>query len=85
MARGGGRGSGHLLPQPGYQRSRPLLDGRRRIQGEILAIASRDQLHTDRLSLMQRDRHDGAGQAEHIDRGNETQIVPEQLARALPD
>src|SRR4030095_129251 len=78
-----GNRSGHFLPQPGYQRSRALLDGCRRIQGKVLAIASCDQLHTDRLSLMQRDRHDGAGQAEHVDRGNETQIVPEQFARAL--
>src|ERR1043166_8351626 len=33
-ARGDGQSSGHLLPQPGNQRSRALLDGRRRIQGE---------------------------------------------------
>ena len=50
---------------------------------EVLAIASCNQLHTDRLALMQRDRHDRARQTEHIDRGNETQIVPEQFTRAL--
>src|SRR5690242_118112 len=77
------RGSGHLLPQPGHQRSRSLLDCRRRIQCEVLAIASCDQLHADRLAFMQRYGHDGAGQAEHVDCGNETQVVPEQFARTL--
>ena len=64
-------------------RSRALLDRRRRIEREVLAVASCNQLYADRLAFMQRYRHDGAGQAEHVDRGNETQIVPEQFARAL--
>src|SRR3954466_13525645 len=37
---GDGRRSGHLLPQPGNQRPGALLDRRRRIEREILAIAS---------------------------------------------
>ena len=53
--------SAHLLPQSGHQYSRSLLDCCRRIERQIFAIASRNQLHTDRLAFMQRYRHDDTG------------------------
>ena len=48
-------------PQSGHQYSRSLLDCCRRIERQIFAIASRNQLHTDRLAFMQRYRHDDTG------------------------
>lgn len=51
----------HLLPQLAHQHAGALLDRRRRIQRKILPVASRDQLHADRSTLVQRDGDDCAG------------------------
>jgi hypothetical protein len=51
----------HLLPQLAHQHAGALLDRRRRIQRKILPVASRDQLHADRSTLVQRDGDDRAG------------------------
>src|SRR5262245_11490322 len=69
--------SADLLPEPVHKDASPFLDRGRCIQRKVLAIATRDQLHADRLAVMQRHRHHCAGQPEHVDRGDETDIVPE--------
>ena len=51
----------HLLPQLAHQHAGALLDRRRRIQRKILPVASRDQLHADRSTLVQRYGDDRAG------------------------
>ena len=67
----------HPFPQLTHERAGSLLDRRRRIKCEVLAVAPRDQLHADRPALVQHYRHDSAGQSKHIDRGNESYVVPE--------
>ena len=51
----------HLLPQLAHHHAGTLLDRRRRIQRKILPVASRDQLHADRSTLVQRYGDDRAG------------------------